>query len=144
MRRNPLILGATVVAVLAAMVWRHQQRRVRDEMAVGGSTTEVRSFAELPRLLELGSDICVTCKAMVPVLDELRTAHADDLRVDFIDVYDNPDQADAYDVQIIPTQLFLSSSGEELARHEGFYGVDAIRDRWRSLGYAFDSDEPDR
>ena len=75
----------------------------------------------------------------MPVLAKLRKTHAGALQVDFIDVWKSPDAAQPFKVFIIPTQVFLAPDGKELARHEGFYGVDAIRKRWASLGYELSS-----
>jgi len=38
-------------------------------------------------------------------------------------------------VRVIPTQVFLGPDGAELLRHQGFYAADAIRERWRALGF---------
>ena len=49
----------------------------------------------LPRLLDLGADKCVPCKMMAPILDELKTEFAGSLTVEFIDVWKNPEAAQA-------------------------------------------------
>ena len=40
--------------------------------------------AGIPRLVDLGADTCIPCKAMAPILIELRTEYAGRLQVDFI------------------------------------------------------------
>ncbi len=89
-----------------------------------------------PRLLELGSDSCVSCRAMIPVLAELRTAHSGQLQVDFIDVWKYPKQAEPFGIRVIPTQIFLGADGEELFRHEGFFSAEKIREQWSKSGYS--------
>ncbi|TNF34062.1 MAG: thioredoxin [Deltaproteobacteria bacterium] len=91
--------------------------------------------APVPRFVELGSDRCQSCKAMIPVLAELRAAHAGALQVDFIDVWDHPDEAERYKVTIIPTQVFFAPDGKEIFRHQGFFPADAIRARFAALGF---------
>ena len=134
---NKRILALTALAVLAAFIWRFGRISSQASPALSEQLAAAEQpSAALPRLLEMGSDSCASCKAMMPVLDELRAAHSEQLAVEFIDVWKHPEQGEAHDVQIIPTQLFLSPSGEELARHEGFYSADSIRDRWTTLGYS--------
>ena len=147
MHRNQLILAVTALAIAGAFAVRSQNNSERSDGTIAAlvegpqskaSTSEV--VAEAPRLVELGADKCASCKAMVPVLAELRESHAGELKVDFIDVWKFPDQAQAFDVQIIPTQIFLAPDGTELARHEGFFAADAIRERWASLGFPLEQD----
>lgn len=89
----------------------------------------------LPRFLELGSDSCASCKAMVPILAELRSSYSDQLQVEFLDVWEFPDEAEPYAINLIPTQIFFDAAGEELFRHVGFYPMEDIRAKWQELGH---------
>ena len=91
--------------------------------------------AKKPRLLELGSDQCVPCKAMMPVLEDLRKNHSANLQVDFIDVWKNEKVGEDYKVEIIPTQIFFDAEGRELFRHTGFFSKDEILAKWKELGF---------
>ena len=91
---------------------------------------------QLPHLVDLGADKCVPCKAMAPILERLRADHAGSLQVTFIDVWKQPEQARAYGVRIIPTQIFYGPDGRELARHEGFIDREGILATWKQLGVA--------
>ena len=86
-------------------------------------------------MIELGAESCASCRAMIPVLAELREDHAGELAVEFIDVWKYPELAKPYKLRVIPTQVFLAPDGTELARHTGFYATDAIRERWAELGF---------
>jgi len=88
----------------------------------------------LPRLVDLGADKCIPCKMMAPVLEELKTEYAGRLKVDFIDVWENPDAGKGYGIRIIPTQIFYDASGKELFRHEGFFSKADILAKWKELG----------
>ncbi|MBM4148869.1 MAG: thioredoxin family protein [Lentisphaerae bacterium] len=94
----------------------------------------VASGKALPRLVDLGADKCQACKMMMPVLDGLKKDHADAFVTEFIDVWENPEEAKKYNVRLIPTQVFLDASGGELFRHEGFFGKDDILAKWQELG----------
>jgi len=91
--------------------------------------------AALPRLVDVGADKSIPCKAMAPILEELRVEYAGRLRVDFVDAWKYPDQAVPFNVYGIPTQIFYDPSGRELYRHMGFFSKDEILSTWRRLGF---------
>ncbi|MEI8194492.1 MAG: thioredoxin family protein [Phycisphaerae bacterium] len=92
--------------------------------------------APLPRLVDLGAHSCIPCKKMAPILEELRKEYDGRLRVEFIDVWQNPDAGEKYGIKLIPTQIFYDASGKELARHEGFMAKEDILAQWSALGVA--------
>ncbi|HEV58993.1 MAG TPA: thioredoxin [Phycisphaerales bacterium] len=96
------------------------------------ATTVSRS---LPRLVDLGAGTCVACKMMEPVLEQLRTEYEGRLRVDYHDVWKEPDVARHYSIRVIPTQIFLDPSGQELFRHEGFFSKEDILAKWKEMGF---------
>ena len=91
----------------------------------------------LPRLVDLGSTTCIPCKMMAPILDELGKEYAGRMQVEFINVNENPDAAKAFGIRLIPTQVFVDTSGKELWRHEGFISKEDILARWKELGINF-------
>ncbi len=99
-----------------------------------GETVEIAGNNSLPRLLDLGADKCVPCKMMAPILDELKVEYTEVFRVEFIDVWKNPAAAKPFKIKVIPTQIFFDPDGNELFRHEGFYGREDILAKWRELG----------
>ncbi len=88
----------------------------------------------LPAMVDLGSDQCVPCKMMAPILEELKAELVGKLQVNFLDVRKYPALAPVYGIQVIPTQIFFDASGKELFRHEGFYSKKDILAKWRELG----------
>ena len=46
---------------------------------------------KLPKLIDLGADKCIPCKAMAPILKDLKAEYAGRMDVEFIDVWKNPD-----------------------------------------------------
>lgn len=93
----------------------------------------------LPRLVDLGADRCIPCKAMAPILVELRAEYAGRMQVDFIDVWKDPGAGDPYQIYAIPTQIFFGADGKELARHEGFISKADILATWKRVGVDFPS-----
>ena len=97
----------------------------------------------LPRLVDLGADKCIPCKLMAPILEELKEEYAGRMKVEFIDVWENPDEAKKYNVKIIPTQIFFDPAGKELFRHEAFFSKEDILGKWKELGYDFTANADD-
>jgi thioredoxin 1 len=95
--------------------------------------------ARRPQLLELGSKTCVPCKMMAPILEELRRDYGGQLEVLFYDIYERRDMADAYQIRVIPTQVFLDAEGKEFFRHQGFYPKEDILARFREHGITLES-----
>jgi thioredoxin 1 len=93
----------------------------------------------VPKMLDLGSVQCIPCKMMAPILEGLKNEFAGKLQVDFVDVNEkqNLKTAQQYNINIIPTQIFMDSTGKELWRHEGFISRFSILDKFRELGYEF-------
>lgn len=106
----------------------------------GLSGTTPPSARKLPLLLDLGSEKCVPCKMMAPVLASLKADCAGKLDVVFIDVWVNPDAGRKYGVGMIPTQIFYNAEGNELFRHAGFYSREDILKKWKELGMDFMGD----
>lgn len=120
-----LVLAGAVAIVLAARAW-------RDHTAT--TPSELPETAALPRLVDLGAGTCIPCKAMAPILQELREEQAGVFEVIFIDVWKNPPAAEPFHINLIPTQIFFDAEGKELWRHEGFLGKAEILAKWRELG----------
>lgn len=96
--------------------------------------TNATAKAALPRLVDLGADKCIPCKMMAPLLKELKKEFEGRMVVEFIDVWKNPDAGKAYQINLIPTQIFFDATGKELYRHEGFFSKKDILAKWKELG----------
>lgn len=92
----------------------------------------------LPRLVDLGSESCVPCRMMQPELAQLRTTMEGSLEVVFIDVNQDRSAASSYQIRVIPTQIFYSPEGVELARHEGYIDAEGMIRIFREHGYLSD------
>ncbi len=105
--------------------------------APGGRPPDTASTRKLPRLVDLGANKCIPCKAMAPILEELKKEYAGRMDVQFIDVWKDPDAGKAHGVKIIPTQIFYGPDGKELARHQGFINKEQILAQWKAVGVRF-------
>jgi thioredoxin 1 len=99
-----------------------------------GAVAAPAAVAKLPKLLDLGATRCIPCKMMAPILEKLKQDYAERLEVEFIDVWQNPDAAKQYKIEMIPTQIFYGDTRKELFRHVGFISREDILAKWKELG----------
>jgi len=71
---------------------------------------------------------------MAPILEELAKEYKGKLKVEFIDVWENPGAGEKYGIRVIPTQIFFDRNGEEFFRHEGFYSKEDILRKFKDQG----------
>lgn len=72
---------------------------------------EVKSYG-IPTVIDFGSDSCIPCKEMAPVLETLNAQWQGVAAVQFIDVWKYSDGVSDFPVQVIPTQVFFTAAGE--------------------------------
>jgi len=123
-------LAAVLIAVGAVVFIKSSQAPAVTEPA---STT---AQANLPRLVDLGSTTCTSCKRMAPILQELKAELQGKVNVEFIDVAVKTEAADQYGIRAIPTQIFFDAAGKEVARHEGFMPREDLLAQLEKMGVA--------
>ena len=92
----------------------------------------------VPRLVDVGASKCIPCKAMAPILADLKRDYAGKLEVHFIDVWQDRTAAEPYRIGMIPSQIFFAADGSELWRHEGFFSREEILAKWKQIGVKLD------
>lgn len=100
-------------------------------------TTKPREV-KLPKLVDLGANKCIPCKMMAPILDQMAKDFQGKMEVVVLDAWKDHEAGRKYKVRVIPTQIFYSSEGKELFRHEGFYSREDMLKKWKELGYDFE------
>ena len=66
---------------------------------------------KLPIIIDFGADSCDPCKAMAPVLVKMNGEMQGRAIIKFVDVWKNPDAANDFPIQLIPTQVFINADG---------------------------------
>ena len=130
-RAKRLIILGLALAVFAAALILKEVKRDSGESSPAATSA---STTALPRLLDLGSDGCIPCKLMAPILEKLREEYDGRMVVDFIDVRKHREIGIEYRLKVIPTQIFFAADGSELSRHEGFMSREDILAKWDELG----------
>lgn len=136
-----VIVAALIISVITVLTIKRNKpdqysANINTTIAnINDSAKPVISVSQgIPRLLDLGSDECIPCKEMAPILEELKIEYAGIFQVEFMDIRKEPPLAEVYNIKLMPTQIFLDASGEERFRHEGFYSKEDILAKWNELG----------
>jgi len=85
-------------------------------------------------MLDLGATACIPCKMMAPIMRELEKEYADRAAIIFIDVWENREVPEQYNIDTIPTQIFYDADGKEQYRHVGFFDKASIVAKFSKLG----------
>jgi thioredoxin 1 len=85
----------------------------------------------VPTLVDFYATWCGPCRAMHPVLDQLKNDMGNEVRVLKIDVDKNPDVADKFKIRGVPT-FMLFKSGEVKWRQSGGMDLNTIKSKVRS------------
>lgn len=126
-----MVAAVAILVVVAAVAGRLKRQTPTPEGASAGAAAQQKA---LPRLVDLGSKLCIPCQMMEPILEELRNEYAGRLIVEFIDVGSDRSAASTYKISVIPTQIWFDASGRELERHEGFIPKEEIIKRFKKHG----------
>ncbi len=121
-----IIVSIVIVAVFAIYVYKQQNiKSLNDDMAgvnpdfaLKTETLDLEKLKSygLPILIDFGAGSCVPCKEMAPVLEKLNKEYRGKVIIKFVDVWRNPELAENFPVQVIPTQFFFNSDGSPLAQ----------------------------
>jgi thioredoxin 1 len=78
--------------------------------------------------LEFGATGCSACKRMEAVMDEVRAAYPDQVKVVFLNIMlpENHRLMLYYGIAAIPTQVLLNKEGKEYFRHTGYLSLNDL------------------
>ena len=87
--------------------------------------------SSVPALVDFYATWCGPCRAMNPVLDQLKNDMGNQIRVLKIDVDKNPDVADKFKIRGVPT-FMLFKNGEVKWRQSGGMDLNTLKSKVRS------------
>ncbi len=87
-----------------------------------------------PVLVDFGSNSCVPCRQLRPILLEIKKEQEGKIEVLVIDVYKHQSLSSEYKIQVIPTLVFFDSKGAEMFRQQGFMPKAALMGHLNKLG----------
>ena len=81
----------------------------------------------LPKLLDFGRGVCIPCKKMAPILQELSEEYKGRVDIKIIEIDREKELTQINRIRLIPTQIFFDSKNKEVLRHEGFMDKEQIK-----------------
>ena len=90
--------------------------------------------SDKPVVVDFGSNSCIPCRQMRPILQEIRKKHLGKAEVLVIDIYKYQGLAREYKIRMIPTLIFFDSNAKEVHRHQGFMTKKAILEQLKKMG----------
>jgi thioredoxin 1 len=116
--RKSLVLFLTLTAIILNTNCTGQSTKPGDKPN-SGSEKNIYKVT----FIELGSVRCIPCQQMQPVMKSIREKYGKEVNVVFHDVWTEAGApyAKQYNIEAIPTQVFLDKDGKEYFRHVGFF-----------------------
>lgn len=87
-----------------------------------------------PMVVDFGSNSCIPCRQLRPVLQKVRKDHEGKLEVLIIEIDKNRQLAAEYQIQVMPTVVFIDKAGKEVFRHQGFMSEEKIKEQLAKMG----------
>lgn len=116
--RKSLLLIAVLTAIVLNTDCSGQTAKPAEKSNSGAQETKYKVT-----FIELGSVRCIPCQQMQPVMKSIKEKYDKEVNVVFHDVWTEAGApfAKQYNIEAIPTQVFLDKDGKEFFRHVGFF-----------------------
>ena len=127
---NKIIISLILIVTLAACGENQKQEsqsNINKGVNAAGSNVKIT-------FIELGSVTCIPCKQMQPVMKSIEEKFGGSVKVVFHDVWKDKAAQKKYNIELIPTQVFLDENGNEFFRHQGFFAENEIVKLFESRG----------
>jgi thioredoxin 1 len=119
--------GALLIFLLAGLIW------LGPALSAPAQTPEHPKI--LPVILEFDRKLCPVCQASERVILAVRDKFPGQFVVTKLYIDEAEPIFRRYKVAIVPTQVFLDTSGKEVHRHEGIFKQEALIQKLRELKF---------
>ncbi len=87
-----------------------------------------------PVLADFGRGVCIPCKQMKPILEELASEYEGKASILIIEIDEYRALTRRYSIRLIPTQIFFDAQRKEVYRHEGFMSKESMKEKLEEMG----------
>lgn len=108
--------------------------------AIFSETTAVsaqKSVAGKPQVVKFSSKLCIDCKKLKKGFEELKPQYNDKIVFTEYDVQlsdkDTTDAINKYNINLVPTVIFIDKNGKEIKRTEGFVEKHTLKQHFDEL-----------
>jgi thioredoxin 1 len=105
------------------------------EAAEGTAASAKAVATNLPKLWDFWATWCPPCKQLKPTIEALEKEYAGRIEITSIDVDQDKSLSEKFNVEAIPTLVFLDAKGNELSRIVGLASKDTIVGRFKTHGF---------
>lgn len=118
------ILIPAAIAITIGIIWivkNHKNPETQNSVMIDGADFSLNVSTEvdfdalfeygLPVIVDYGSDSCIPCQQMAPVLKTLNDEMSGKAFIKFVDVWKYADAANNVPIRVIPTQVLFNSDG---------------------------------
>lgn len=91
--------------------------------------------AALPKLYDFWAEWCPPCREQKPIVEELKQEYAGQVDIVMVNVDEEAELAQQYEVRVIPTLVFIDAGGNEVERLTGLNTKDKLLERFRAHGF---------
>ncbi|MEO0073147.1 MAG: thioredoxin family protein [candidate division WOR-3 bacterium] len=135
MRFTALVLSSMLVAACAPRSKPTQPEDKANSPRPQTTAPVTPGSTNLPKLWDFFATWCPPCRQQAPIIAELEREYHGRIEIVSIDVEQNRELAKRFNVEAIPTLVFLDASGNELDRNVGLMQKADIVAKFRSLSF---------
>jgi thioredoxin 1 len=88
-----------------------------------------------PALYDFGRGICLSCKEMEKVLADIEREYGKQIEIRLVMLEKNEDLFKQFKIMLVPTQVFLDASGQEVDRHVGALTKEQVVQKLKDLKF---------
>lgn len=88
-----------------------------------------------PALIEFARPLCPVCKEMEKILLEVKARYRDRLEIRFAYIETDEYLFKKFHIVIVPTQILLDASGQEIFRNEGMFPKEKLLEKLKEVKF---------